>query len=229
MPTEAQILAIDRVPDKKPEKRCTNCGYPKPIGEFARNRTRRDGHSDQCRQCLRIGAYERYHEGGGKEATATYNARPEVKARRRDYDRGRQERRDASRAAQRKTPRGKVLECRYSARSKFRRAVTDERLAALEALIAAYDRELARLDATKGLPAEPDAGPGRKYGKSPARGVYLTPAGTYEVKVSVGKAKSVRGGTFATLDEARDAADALAFRLLGVRGYATPREERRRA
>jgi RNA polymerase sigma factor (sigma-70 family) len=64
---------------------------------------------------------------------------------------------------------------------------------------------------------------------SPARGIYLTSAGTFEVRVSVGKDRSVRGGTFATEAEARDAANALAFRLLGIVGYAVPREERRRA
>jgi RNA polymerase sigma factor (sigma-70 family) len=62
---------------------------------------------------------------------------------------------------------------------------------------------------------------------SPARGIYLTHAGTFEVRVSVGKDRSVRGGTFATLDEARAAANELAFKLRGERNYAVPREERR--
>jgi hypothetical protein len=60
-------------------------------------------------------------------------------------------------------------------------------------------------------------------------GAHLTKSGTFEVKISVGKARSVRGGTFATVDEARDAANELAFRLRGERNYAVPREERRGA
>jgi hypothetical protein len=235
MPTEAQVLAIDRVPDKQGGKLCTNCGHPKTLDEFARNRSRQDGHSAQCLLCLRIARTERYHEGGGKEAQVAYYARPEVQASRREYDRGRRNRRMASRRAYNTTLRARIAKCRCNARRKFREAMTDERRAELETLIAAYDREIARLDARKAavreaeLPALPPTPRVRESTRSPARGIYLTPAGTFEVKISVGKSKSVRGGTYATLAEARDAANALAFRLRGVRNYATPREERRRA
>jgi hypothetical protein len=237
MPTEAQVLAIDRVPDKKLEKRCTNCGKWKARDEFSRDPTRASGYRNWCKQCNRLTAHVYYHEGGGKGKHAEYLAREDVKRRTRERDKRedvkrRRNERNRIRAA---TPRGKLTRARSNARFYLARATTDERRAELLALIAMCDREIARIDARKAaereaeLSAEPARPRVRKCGKSPARGIYITPAGTYEVKVSIGDRKAVRGGTFATLDEARDAANALAFRLLGIVGYAVPREERRRA
>jgi hypothetical protein len=233
MPTEAQILATDRVPDRtEKKKRCPNCGHPKVAGEFASDRSRKGGLSSHCLLCLRIGRNTYYHEGGGKEVESAYRSRPEVKARKRAYDRTRKEQLKASKVAYMRTPRGRIAEYRRKARRKLRQPVTDGRRAEIESLIAAYDREIARLDAHKAaertaeLPAEPPKARAARSSRSPAKGVYCTKAGTFEVKISVGKARSVRGGTFATLDEARAAANELAFKLKGIRGYATPREAR---
>lgn len=238
MPSEAMTLATDRVPDKA-TKRCTNCGKPKARDEFVRNRTRRDKLHVHCKQCQRNRMYARYHEGGGKEVQAAYHARPEVKAHRREYDRGRQEdvkrRQREQRRERGATPRGKFLKARSNARERLKRAVTDEQRSRLEARVAACDREIARLDARweaereAELPAEPPKARAPRGANSPCRGVYATPAGTFEVKISVGKSKAVRGGTYATVDEARDAANALTFRLKGVKGYVVVREEGRRA
>jgi hypothetical protein len=234
MPSEQQILAADKTEDRIP-RRCTNCGKWKARDQFAGNRSRKDSLSTHCRQCLRIAQYERYHERGGKDVQAAYHARPEVKDHRREYDRGRKEKRKAGKLAYGKSPRGKVVACRNKARRMLRLAATPGRRAELEARIAECDREWARLDAvretkrTAELPAKVTRPRVRECGKSPARGIYLTPAGTFEVRVSVGKARSVRGGTFATVDGAKDAANELAFRLRGERNYAVPREERRRA
>lgn len=63
------------------------------------------------------------------------------------------------------------------------------------------------------------------YGsKSPVRGVHITPEGNFGVKISIGGGRVARGGTFATLDEAKAAANALALQLLGMENYAVPRE-----
>jgi uncharacterized small protein (DUF1192 family) len=229
MPTETLILATDRVPDKKAKKRCSNCKKPKALDDFARNRTRKDGRSAQCLLCVRIARHEHYHEGGGKAVQAAYRARPEVRARIREYDRAQAVRFKAGHVAYGKSPRKKVMACRSEARRKLGRAATDERRAALEARIALCDREIARLDAEHELPAEPPKARAARGTNSPCPGVYRTKAGTFEVKISVGRSRSVRGGTFATLDEARDAANALAFKLRGVRNYAVAREDQRRA
>jgi hypothetical protein len=234
MPTEALIQAIDRVADKKAKKRCTNCGHPKALDEFSRDPTRASNYRNWCKQCNRLTAHAYYHEGGGKEKHAEYLAREDVKRRTRERDKRedvkrRHNERNRIRAA---TPRGKLTRARSNARFCLARAMTDERRAELLTLIAMCDREIARIDAHKAaeqeaeLPAKLTVPRVRKCGKSPIRGIYITPAGTFEVRVSVGKARSVRGGTFATLDEARDAANELAFRLRGVRNYAVPREER---
>lgn len=55
-------------------------------------------------------------------------------------------RRKAAKQAYRATPRAKILHSRRQARIAPRKAATPERAEALRALIAAYDRELARID-----------------------------------------------------------------------------------
>lgn len=225
MPTEQQILATDRVPDREP-KRCTNCGRWKASDQFSRNRTKPDGLNYRCKQCQRIYDYQHYHERGGKESKSTYQARPDVKARRHEADVGRREQRAATQVLYRKTARGKVVISRCHARSKLRRATTDEQRARLEARITACNRELARMDAGPKTPSPPPRARAKYGAKSPRRGVYRRRNGTYEVKISTGGRNNVcRGGTFATEDEAVAAANDLAFRLLGVRDYAVPRSE----
>jgi RNA polymerase sigma factor (sigma-70 family) len=91
----------------------------------------------------------------------------------------------------------------------------------------AYRRGLKRIRShlvAKGFMEARRRPPGRPrtpYGsKSPVRGVYRTPEGTFGVKISLGGNRVARGGTHATLDEARDVANALGRRFLGIDGYA---------
>lgn len=91
----------------------------------------------------------------------------------------------------------------------------------------AYRRGLERIRShlvAKGFMKARRRPPGRPrapYGsKSPAPGVYRTPEGTFGVKISLGGNRVARGGTHATLDEARAAANALGRRVLNVDGYA---------
>jgi hypothetical protein len=236
MPSEAQVLATDRVPDKK-TKRCSNCKKPKALDEFSRDPTRASGYRNWCKLCNRLTANVYYHEGGGKEKHAEYLAREDVKRRTRERDKRedvkrRHNERNRIRAA---TPRGKLIRARSNARFYLARAMTDERRAELLTLIAMCDREIARLDARKAaereaeLPAEPPKARAARGTNSPCPGVYRTKAGTFEVKISAGTGQTARGGTFATVDEARAAANELAFKLRGERNYAVPREERREA
>lgn len=146
MPTEALVLAIDRVPDNT-VKRCETCGRTKRLDEFARNRSKPNGLQSCCLQCMRLRAYTRYHEGGGKEARAEYLARPDVRERNRRYREGlKGEKRRASNRAYLATARGRLVAGRCNARCELRRTTDPGRRAAIEARIALFDREIARLD-----------------------------------------------------------------------------------
>ena len=35
------------------EKKCTSCNKTKPLSDFYKNRTRKDGHDNICRECRR--------------------------------------------------------------------------------------------------------------------------------------------------------------------------------
>ena len=51
-----------------PEKRCSKCGIVKPLSEFGRDRTKRDGHRARCGDCTRA-QQRREHPGRpGREA-----------------------------------------------------------------------------------------------------------------------------------------------------------------
>lgn len=41
-------------PNDTTTKRCTDCGEIKPLDAFAKNRTRRDGHTSQCKACRKL-------------------------------------------------------------------------------------------------------------------------------------------------------------------------------
>jgi hypothetical protein len=165
MPTEAHVLAIDGVKDRA-IRLCTGCDREKARDEFSPNPRAKDGLRSWCRRCERIAAYERYHEKGGREKAAAYHARPEVEARDRAYRTQHAERYNAGQVAYRRTPRGKLVSSRGTAISKLRRATTDRQRACLEARIALYDREIARLDRGFELPAEPPGRAATKRGRA---------------------------------------------------------------
>lgn len=227
MPTESRILATDGCVDRA-VKCCTNCGRWKARDQFPRNRAKRDNLESQCKQCRRNAAYTHYHEGGGKAVKAAYGVRPEVKAHRL-RDAARQARRKAAKALYEKSPRGKLVQCRSKARAKLRRATSDEQRGRLEALVAACDREFARLDQLAQaardheLPQEP---------LPPAddcdyRGVIRKPDGRFEVLVHVPGRGQVYGGSHATIEAAKREADRLGRDHLGVEEYAVPKWRRR--
>jgi hypothetical protein len=236
MPDAARTLAVDGCADREP-KRCARCRNPKPRDEFGRNASNPDGYSRYCLWCKRMLSYVDYHEGGGKEAKAAATAPPDVRARRLERDArwraGRREQRRASSAAYARTPNGRLHKQRSNTLCILRRATDPEKVARLEARIALFDAEIARLAAREDeLPAGPpksrktSAGPPKPrpraaYGsRSVARGIHVTREGTFKVKVSDGKGSAIQGGTFKTRDEARIAANALGLQLLGIEGYA---------
>lgn len=154
-------------------RRCTKCGRVKPAAAFTPLK-RRSGYHSWCRNCVRIGAHDyrlteaarARREGYAvarkreretdhrrealRERQKEYRSRPEVRERRRETDRLRREARRARQRAYRRTPRGKVLHARSSTLSRLRRALDagdGRRAERLGALVAAYERELARMDA----------------------------------------------------------------------------------
>src|SRR4051794_30239441 len=73
-------------------KKCGHCGKSKvacadrSVSEFCRARDRPDGFHHRCKVCNRIMLSEYRQTEKSQSATATYRARDDVKARRREYD-----------------------------------------------------------------------------------------------------------------------------------------------
>ena len=54
-------------PETKPEtKVCSKCGRELPITEFALNKTYKDGHNKQCKDCINAYQRQRYARKKGK-------------------------------------------------------------------------------------------------------------------------------------------------------------------
>jgi hypothetical protein len=221
MPTAARVLAIDKVADRTPKK-CSNCHQVKARDRFSPNLKNGDGLQAHCQDCHRIAEYVRYHDGGGKAAKAAYRARDDVKERRREYERTHKEAAHARVRAYRTSLKGRLHDGRYQARRRLAAATDEKSRARATALVAAYDRELAKFGATPELTTGPlEPRPRAAYGsKSVARGVQITKEGTFKVKVSDGKGSAVQGGTHKTLDEAKAVANALGRQVLNIDGYA---------
>jgi hypothetical protein len=49
-----------------PMKRCSKCGEEKPLAEFGKNKSRRDGLQSYCKSCVKINSKERRHKKGAK-------------------------------------------------------------------------------------------------------------------------------------------------------------------
>lgn len=222
MPSEAQVLAIDRVPDKT-AKRCSICRHSKSTDDFALDSKRPDGRDGRCKRCRRLHYNAYYHEGGGKEVRADYNAQPEVQERHRRYNAAKtSEQRRESNLAYRATLRGRLVFRRCQDRCRLRRATDPRKRATIEARLALYDREIARLDRGHELPAEPVP----PAGDCDYRGVIRTRHGTFTVVVSVPGKGQVYGGSYATIEEARRIANRVGEEQLGVEDYAVPKWRR---
>lgn len=68
-------------------KTCTKCGEVKSLHEYGRDKQKIDGLTSHCKDCKRV-ARAKYYAANREDVLAQaveYNARPEIKARRRDY------------------------------------------------------------------------------------------------------------------------------------------------
>lgn len=128
-------------PDRR---RCPSCGKTKPLGAFTPRKG--GGVYCWCRTCVRVGVGAYQQTEAYREWLKAYLARDDVKARRAETDRKRAESRRPKARAYRATPRARILHCRRQARARLRAAESPEKRARLEALIASYDSELARID-----------------------------------------------------------------------------------
>lgn len=222
MPDEARVLATDRVPTRS-LRLCSGCG-PRPRDEFSPDAKSADGLRSRCKRCERIASHAYYHDGGGKEKRVEYVAREDVKQRYRERA-GRADikrRWNELRRLRDATPRGKFVKARSNARFRLGQAKTDERRAELQAMITACDREIARLDREHELPQEPVP----PAGDCDFRGVVRTKYGTFSVFVSVPGRGQVYGGSYATIEAARQEADRLGREHLGIEQYAIPKWRR---
>ena len=68
-------------------KTCTKCGESKPLDEYHKQKSARDGRQARCKECAIRGVAEWYTANRDRalEKMAEYRARPEVKARRAEY------------------------------------------------------------------------------------------------------------------------------------------------
>jgi hypothetical protein len=124
-------------------KRCSHCRKTKPLDAFAYIPSRKTLAS-WCKVCVRVGNSEYRRTEKYRAYIAAYLVRPDVKERHRESSERR--RRRGYKTPPDCTARHRVLACRRYARCELKRAATPERRAALEAMIAGYDRELARMD-----------------------------------------------------------------------------------
>ncbi len=134
-------------------KRCSHCRRVKAMGAFYRDKNASDGHAYWCKVCCRIGAilYRQTEEYRVKRLAL--QADPEFRAtnaacvgryRRRHRDKIRRDR-----ARLRGTVNGRLRHCLCTARRRLRQATDPERIRRLEELIAAYTREIERIDAAQ--------------------------------------------------------------------------------
>jgi hypothetical protein len=96
----------------EPMKRCTKCSEVKPLAEFSRDRSRRDGRAPWCRRCVRrwqqehaehLAEYHRRWQRANRDKTRAQNRRyrerkrqdPDYRERRRAQDRRYRERKRA--------------------------------------------------------------------------------------------------------------------------------------
>lgn len=130
-------------------RKCSKCQRVKPVHLFTWIASRARHHS-WCKLCVRIGKALERETPEGKNSTAAYNAREDVRARKAAEDsiRHRTPRRKRQQSEYQTSPRGRIICRRNTARVKLRKAMTDERRSALQALIDKHTAELAALEAS---------------------------------------------------------------------------------
>lgn len=128
-------------------KHCPRCDRTKPSGAFyvwSGGRV-----SCWCKVCCRLGAGLTRQTEEYKVWLAEYEARPEIRQRRRAYQQeyGRTQKRRSQIYGWRKTPRGKLSRARTSYKQKLKTATTPERARYLQSLIDSCTMELDRIRA----------------------------------------------------------------------------------
>ena len=137
-------------------KRCPRCDRLKPVAQFYRSSRSRDGLQGWCKQCSRLSVGEYRQTDLYRAWKAAYRGRPEVREKDRVAHRAPASR--ARNAARARSVRGRLVHTRWYHARQLRDATDPARIAHLEALIAAYDREIARIDPrAHELPAMPPA------------------------------------------------------------------------
>lgn len=133
----------------KGAKRCTRCARLKPLGSFHPAKRMRDGRASWCKTCSRIANAETQNTPEAKERTRAYTATPARRAGNLATYHRRRETAIEQQRRYRKTPMGKLVAGRNSARYQLGIAKTEERAEHVRALIADYDREIARVKARR--------------------------------------------------------------------------------
>jgi hypothetical protein len=135
-------LALAVIPGQT--KRCTKCGRVKVLACFWRSRQGRHV-AASCKACERRRNYEYSHSEQGKAARAKYNASPIGQESRSRIERKRAAWLKDYLKRYQASAWGKLIRGRGTARYRLRRTIDLQRRAALEALVAAYDREIERI------------------------------------------------------------------------------------
>jgi hypothetical protein len=130
---------------------CSVCRKAKPLGQFWVDRKSAAGYQPRCKVCSAATGAERRRTAEFREWLKVYRNRPEVKAQRKaDVEANWEKVREIQRRY-RRTPRGKLLAARNSARYRLADAEANgqkERSAAARKVIEACERELRRLETT---------------------------------------------------------------------------------
>jgi hypothetical protein len=135
-------------------RRCARCLRLKPLDQFYRRNNRPCGRYSWCKTCNRVHVAGLRAECPKRQAAIrAYETSPERKAAKREHDRERNARPDikAANAKQRRERYAtdalyRLKTQRASTASRLRKATTPERRASAQALLDAYDREIARLE-----------------------------------------------------------------------------------
>lgn len=133
-------------------KRCTKCKRIKDVEAFSPVAGKPQRRASRCKMCRRIAAAEYRQTEAYRENLQEYLAREDVRVKQRESLRAFRRRHPEKMNPYRSTPRGKLRDARYGAVYRLKRATTEAQRKRLKALIAALDREIAKLDAAWHLP-----------------------------------------------------------------------------
>ncbi len=125
-------------------KRCMRCQRVKLFDRFHVRPDRPCGYHSWCKTCRRIYASEKRKTDAARERDRLYRQRPDQRAKKAEYNRTQLA---EYRKAYWQTPKGRLVNRRNAARHRARYAATDGQRDRALRLVAAYDAELARMEA----------------------------------------------------------------------------------